>query len=148
MNAGSEHDEDEAALIAFGKRVRAARKRLGMEQEELADMLGTDAGTISRWERGKGYPQAPQLARLAKALGDSVDYLLLGAPSPSAPAPMPRTLIEFLQTRHGRIAQRNEWVHTLLSVQLKTEPSMAFYRAMVRALEDYVEELIDDDDPE
>lgn len=140
----SERDDDED-LGGFGDRVRAARKRIGLEQEQLADLVGTDAGSISRWELGKGYPQARQLARLAKALGESIDYLVLGAPSVVAPAPMPKTLLEFLQTKHGRIAQRNEWVHTLMSVRLKGEPSLAFYRALVRALEDFAEDQTDDE---
>lgn len=134
MNAGSDSEED---LAGFGERVRVARERLKMKQEQLADLVGTDAGSVSRWERGRGYPQAPQLARLSHALGESIDYLVLGAPSQKGPAPMPPAFVDFLQTRSGRIAQERELVHTLLSVRLPpggSEISVAFYRALLAAL--------------
>lgn len=128
-------EDDE--LVSFGERVRLARERLRLKQEQLADLVGTDAGSVSRWERGKGYPQAPQLARLAGALGESIDYLVLGAPSNKGPAPMPQAFIDFLQTRPGRMAQERALVHTLLSVRLPSgsaPATVAFYRALLAAL--------------
>lgn len=35
-----------------GKRIRAARKELGLTQEDAAYELGTSTATISNWERG------------------------------------------------------------------------------------------------
>lgn len=141
MSAGSDSEED---LAGFGERVRTARLRIGLTQEQLGDLCGTDGGTVSRWELGKGYPQAPQLARLAHALGESIDHLVLGAPSEKAPAPMPAAFIEFLQTRSGRLAQQHSLVHTLLSVRLppgaEREATVAFYRALLTALLTALEE--------
>jgi transcriptional regulator with XRE-family HTH domain len=126
--------QEEGDLAGFGERVRVARERLRMKQEQLAELVATDAGSVSRWERGKGYPQAPQLAKLAAALGESLDYLVLGAPS-KAPQPMPQAFLDFLQTRWGRVAQEHALVPTLLSVRLPPgEPTVAFYRALIAAL--------------
>lgn len=49
------------------KRVR--KEQLGLTQRELADELGLEAMTISRWERGDVTPRPQhlrELARLAK----------------------------------------------------------------------------------
>ena len=141
MNAGDDEEEDD--LARFGERVRVARERLKMKQEELGALVGTDAGSVSRWERGKGYPQAPQLARLARALGESIDHLVLGTPG-KEPASMPQAFLDFLQTRAGRTAQRRALVPTILSVRLPSgEPSVAFYRALLAAL---ITASHDDDD--
>lgn len=126
---------DEEDLVRFGERARAARTRLGLSQEQVGVLVETDAGTVSRWERGRGYPQAQQLARLAQALGESIDHLVLGTPADQGPVEWPRALIDFLQTRSGELAQERRLVPILLSVRLPSgEPTVAFYRALVAAL--------------
>lgn len=105
-----------------------------MGQRALADALETDVGTISRWERGQGYPQAQQLARLATVLGESLDYLVLGAATDRAPMVMPAAFRAFLKTELGRIAQRREYLPTLLSLRPEREPTVRFYQAIVAAL--------------
>jgi len=131
---------DGEVLEGFGERLRVARERLLMSQSELADAVDTDAGSISRWELGKGYPQAKQLARLAVALGESLDYLVLGATSTRGPTTMPAAFLAFLPTELGRIAQQRAYLPTLLSVRTTTEPTIQFYRALVAAL------MLGDDD--
>lgn len=66
-----------------GARIKSARKRANMSQEELGRVLGMDdprraASTVSRWERGAGAPQAGTLGKIADALNTSVDWLLSG----------------------------------------------------------------------
>ena len=137
VNAAS---EDEAAeLRGFGERVRVARERLNLKQDELAAALGTDAGTVSRWERGKGYPQTVQLARLATALGESLDHLVLGGTSSKGPVEMPHAFVEFLQTKYGRIAQERRYIPMLLAVirakpVKSTEADTRFYKNLVKTL--------------
>jgi len=131
---------DDSALGGFGERLRAARERLEMNQPALAELVGTDAGTVSRWERGRGYPQAQQLARLATALGESLDYLVLGAAGNRGPQVMPPAFLEFLKTEHGRIAQQRAYIATLLSVRTGGEPTVRFYQAITAGL------MLGDDD--
>jgi transcriptional regulator with XRE-family HTH domain len=51
----------------FATRLAAARRR--KSQDEAASAAGVHRNTISRWERGDGYPDARQLARLIEFYG-------------------------------------------------------------------------------
>jgi transcriptional regulator with XRE-family HTH domain len=52
----------------LGKNLRAARKKLGLTQEEVAERSGVQAGEVSRIERGKRDPQVSTLEKLAGAV--------------------------------------------------------------------------------
>jgi transcriptional regulator with XRE-family HTH domain len=53
-----------------GRRIKLARDAMKLTQSELAEKMGVDVGTISRWERG--FPMKPRdVAALAVALGVS-----------------------------------------------------------------------------
>jgi transcriptional regulator with XRE-family HTH domain len=52
----------------LGKNLRAARKKLGLTQEEVAERSGVQAGEVSRIERGKRDPQVSTLEKLAAAV--------------------------------------------------------------------------------
>lgn len=60
---------------ALGKNLRAARQKLGLTQEELAERSGVQAGEISRIEHGKRDPQVSTVERLAKGVGLPVSRL-------------------------------------------------------------------------
>ena len=47
-----------------GNTIRRLRRRYGWSQVELAARLGTDAVTVSRWERGVATPRSSARARL------------------------------------------------------------------------------------
>lgn len=61
------------------KFLKDARKRAGLSQEELAEILEVHVNTISNWERdeSKG-PSTQQLVSLCRALNVSEDELLNG----------------------------------------------------------------------
>lgn len=42
--------------ISIGSNIKAARKKIGMTQEELASQLGVTAQAVSRWESEAGLP--------------------------------------------------------------------------------------------
>ena len=52
----------------LGKNLRAARVKLGLTQEEVAERSGVQAGEVSRIERGKRDPQVSTLEKLAAAV--------------------------------------------------------------------------------
>jgi transcriptional regulator with XRE-family HTH domain len=52
----------------LGKNLRAARKRLGLTQEEVAERSGIQAGEVSRIEAGKRDPRVSTLEKLAAAV--------------------------------------------------------------------------------
>ena len=60
---------------SLGDRIRVARTGK-YTQEELAELVGIHVVTLRRWEKGDNPPHSEALARLARALGISADYLL------------------------------------------------------------------------
>lgn len=57
------------------ERLRAAREKLGLKQQELGRLCGLGVNQISRYETGFHDPSAMTLAKLARVLGVSMDYL-------------------------------------------------------------------------
>ena len=55
-------------MAHFGGKLRAARKRLGLTQEEVAQRSGVHVTEVSRIEAGKRDPKVSTLERLAKAV--------------------------------------------------------------------------------
>ena len=65
----------------LGKRISANRKRLGMTQDRLAELLGVTAQAVSKWENDQSCPDITMLPKLAEIFGISTDELLgLAAP--------------------------------------------------------------------
>ena len=62
----------------IGDRIRAARKKHGWLQQELADRVGVSRQIASNWERGYTPPDTDGVAKIAAVLGISVEYLLYG----------------------------------------------------------------------
>ena len=60
----------------LGQRIRAQRVRIGMTQEELAEILYLKKSTISYYENDKKEMKASSLSELARALHTTPDYLL------------------------------------------------------------------------
>ena len=50
------------------------RKIKGMNQGELADIIGVSLDTVSRWETGLREPRLPELKSLSSALGVGLDF--------------------------------------------------------------------------
>jgi len=62
--------------LAFGAAVRDARKQLGLSQERLGEMAGSDRQSINRVENGAYSPSLDRLWRLAAALGMPLSDLI------------------------------------------------------------------------
>lgn len=60
----------------FPKRLREARIEKGYTQEEIADYLGFTRPTYTAYESGRRRPDNDTLAKIAKFLNVSADYLL------------------------------------------------------------------------
>jgi len=54
-------------LVSFGEALRAARKTAGYGLQAFADELGIDRSSVSRWQRGKHFPE-PYYAEKIRAL--------------------------------------------------------------------------------
>lgn len=59
-----------------GRNISAYRKKRGMTQKELADVLHVSYQSVSKWESGGSLPTVEMLYGIAKALGATTDMLL------------------------------------------------------------------------
>lgn len=62
--------------IYLNENIRRLRQEKGITQETLADFLGVTFQSVSRWERGDGYPDITLLPSIASFFNVSVDDLL------------------------------------------------------------------------
>jgi DNA-binding XRE family transcriptional regulator len=63
-------------LTESADRLKAARKKANMTQQQLADKLGVSAQMISAWETGRRNPKYSTMKEIAKALGAPAMELL------------------------------------------------------------------------
>ncbi|MGN0819551.1 MAG: helix-turn-helix domain-containing protein [Christensenellaceae bacterium] len=61
-----------------GKLLCGLRKNKGMTQKQVAERLGVQPKTVSKWETGRGFPDVSTLSALADILGVSERMLLSG----------------------------------------------------------------------
>ena len=62
-----------------GELIAVLRKEKGMTQKQLAQLLHVSDRTVSKWERGLGYPDVSLLASLSGVLGVNIEGLLAGS---------------------------------------------------------------------
>jgi DNA-binding XRE family transcriptional regulator len=129
---------DSITAPTFGRRLKALREERKETQVELAKAVGTDSGSVSRWERDRVWPHPAELIKLAEHFGVTLDSLMRGGGEQH-----PTDLSEFhrfLGTDFGRIAQQRQYISMLLSMRFTRPPTVKLYRAIVSAL------MLEDDD--
>ena len=70
--------EDKYRKIAIGNRIKEIRKGQGLSQKQLHEKSGVTETEISYYETGKRVPTLPNIAKIAHALGATIDYLYFG----------------------------------------------------------------------
>ena len=60
----------------LGKRIAAHRRRLGLTQDRLAELLGVTAQAVSKWENDQSCPDISLLPKLSQVFGCTTDELL------------------------------------------------------------------------
>lgn len=70
--------------MTLGEKLKAARKKAGLSQDELAKKLSVSRQAITKWENNKGIPDVENLKALSALFDVSVDYLLSDADALSA----------------------------------------------------------------
>ena len=65
-------------MEASGKRLKKLRKQAGKTQEQIAEAVGLEPGTISRIERGVKGMSIDSLLMFSEIYGVSTDYILKG----------------------------------------------------------------------
>ena len=60
----------------FGQRLRLARNKCGYSQERLAHRVNITKQAVSKYEKGKMFPNSKVLIKIARVLGVRLDYLM------------------------------------------------------------------------
>ncbi len=63
----------------MGALLRTLRKERGKTQAEIANQLSISHKTVSKWERGKGYPDVSLLKELSNLYGINIEKILSGS---------------------------------------------------------------------
>ena len=61
--------------MTIAEKIKAARKRAGLSQQELADQLYVSRSAVAKWESDKGLPDIENLKAIAKLFGMTLDEL-------------------------------------------------------------------------
>lgn len=81
----SAHTREARTLpLTLGQQFQAARKRTGLDQDQLAEVLGVTRTTISRWETDRNVPPFTAVSRLSEMSGWDLE-LFARAATPSEP---------------------------------------------------------------
>lgn len=67
----AERESLDARAKECGDLLAAFRKAKGLRQEDLAEAIGVEQGTISKWERGQRVPRDYWRLKLSQELGDT-----------------------------------------------------------------------------
>jgi transcriptional regulator with XRE-family HTH domain len=74
----------------LGKRIQRAREEAGLNQEQLAGILGCSQPTLSNYEKGKSRIYLAQLQKVADALNKPITYFLEAMEPAEAEMQIPR----------------------------------------------------------
>jgi len=68
------------------ERIYQLRKRAGLSQEDLAEVIGVSRQAVQKWESGSASPDVANLAALCDYFGVTMDYLARGEEAPAQEA--------------------------------------------------------------
>lgn len=75
--------------MEISRRIQESRKKRGISQEQLAEVLGVSRQAVSKWESGQALPEIDKIIGMSDYFGVSTDWLLRGI-EPAAKQPVPR----------------------------------------------------------
>ena len=62
--------------MTFGEKLKEARKKAGLSQEQFAEKMSVSRSAVAKWESDRGMPDVNNLKVMAQLLDVSVDFLL------------------------------------------------------------------------
>ena len=89
--------------VAIGARIKAARERVHLTQEQLAEIIDISPTHMSVIERGVKTPKLDTFVRIANALGVSTDALLQDVVVRAN-----ESILAALSVRIGRLPQKDQ----------------------------------------
>ena len=109
-----------------GGRIRERRIMLGLNQRQLAELIGVSFQQVYKYERGTNRVSAGGLYLIAQALGVDVGYFFggIGGDAPFRPTPQQRLLLELAHT-FVAIPHRRHQEEIVSLVRALAEPDTA-----------------------
>lgn len=62
--------------MTLGDRIRECRKKSGLSQDKVAELVGVSRQAVTKWEAGQTAPNTENLFKLAEIFGTTVDLLI------------------------------------------------------------------------
>lgn len=62
--------------MSLGERIKESRKKAGLSQEKVAELIGVSRQAVAKWEAGQSAPNTENLIRLAEIFEVAVDMLI------------------------------------------------------------------------
>ena len=90
-------------MIAIGSKIKEARERAHLTQEELAEIIDISPTHMSVIERGVKTPKLDTFVKIVKALNLSADALLLDGMDQ-----VNDSIVAELSVRHGRLTDEEQ----------------------------------------
>lgn len=69
--------KEDMYMSSSGNRIRIARARKGISQDQLCELVGITRGTLSKLEQDKADPKLSLMKKIATALDSTVEFLFL-----------------------------------------------------------------------
>lgn len=131
-------------MSGFGQRLRRARKRVGLTQQDLASELGVTQPTVNRWENGAAEPPRRRIILAAQLLGTTPAWLEFGEQERNTG--MNDKQLAYRAGREGRIAFQGvpgAYSHLACSVVFPGMEAISYptFDAAFRAVEEGETEL-------
>ncbi len=91
-----------------GARIAALRRQAGMNQAQLARLLGVSPSAVGMYEQGRREPPADLLVELGKIFGVSVDYILTGSPTLQEEERLQQLLLDRITSADRLLSERKD----------------------------------------
>lgn len=111
----------------LGEFIASRRKKLSLSQQELGDILHVSPSTVSRWERGIGYPDINTIEPLANALNISIEQLMTAGKSDSSPVRQTISVANTQLNTQKRFYNRNLIILSVVSLLMIILSLLCFF---------------------
>ena len=92
----------------IGARIAALRRQAGMNQAELAQVLGISPSAVGMYEQGRREPSAQMMLSIARTFQVSVDYILSGTPAHQETERLNQMLLGRITSADRRLEERKD----------------------------------------
>ena len=122
-----------------GRRLQELREKRGFTQRQVAEHLGVEKGSVSRWETGKVFPR-DHLPKLCALYGCDPEYIIFGIAGADVQTyPAFEAYVKWLKA-NGRLESTPNWlIEQLRTLRLRLpddlEPDLHVYMLLHSAME-------------